>query len=251
MAAIEASGVGKAYPHAAERLLLRSYLSGIFKRRVAEPFWALRDVSFRVEAGESVAIVGRNGAGKSTLLSMIAGVSEPTTGTVTVGGRVAALLELGSGFHPDLTGRENLRLNASLLGLSRKETDRLVPVILDYSGVSDFIDEPLRTFSTGMMVRLAFSIAIHVDPRIVIVDEVLAVGDAAFQTKCRGSLNKLRQEGRTLLFVSHSSEDVRRICDRAIWLDKGRMVCEGRAAEVITAYEESIATGVVPGVTIG
>lgn len=247
MPSIEAAGIGKAYPHATQRLLLRSYVSNLFQREPkAGPFWALRDVSFRVEEGESVAIVGRNGAGKSTLLSLIAGVSEPTTGTVRVGGRVSALLELGSGFHPDLTGRENLRLNASLLGLSRKETERLVPVILEYSGVSDFIDEPLRTFSTGMMVRLAFAIAIHVDPRIVIVDEVLAVGDAAFQTKCRESLVKMRRAGRTLLFVSHSSEDVMRICDRAIWLEKGRMMAHGDAREVVAAYDASVAAGMPP-----
>ena len=216
MSVIEAKGVSKSYPHAAERMLLRSYIARLFQRREANPFRALRDISFCVEEGESVAVVGRNGAGKSTLLSLIAGVSEPTQGTVSVNGRVAALLELGSGFHPDLTGRENMRLNASLLGLGRRETDRLMPAIIEYSGVGEFMDEPLRTFSTGMMVRLAFAVAIHVDPRIVIVDEVLAVGDAAFQAKCRDSLNKLRREGRTLLFVSHSSEEVLRVCDRAI-----------------------------------
>lgn len=245
---IEAIGVSKSYPHAAERMLLRSYVAGFFRKRQSDPFWALRDVSFRVEPGESVAVVGRNGAGKSTLLSLIAGVAEPTDGKVTIGGRVAALLELGSGFHPDLTGRENMRLNASLLGLSRRETDQLMPTIIEYSGVKEFIDEPLRTFSTGMMVRLAFAIAIHVDPRIVIVDEVLAVGDAAFQSKCRESLIKLRKEGRTLLFVSHSSEDVLRICDRAIWLDKGRMVLEGDARTVIAAYEAELAAAAVDAV---
>ena len=240
MSVIEAKGVSKSYPHAAERMLLRSYIARLFQRREANPFRALRDISFCVEEGESVAVVGRNGAGKSTLLSLIAGVSEPTQGTVSVNGRVAALLELGSGFHPDLTGRENMRLNASLLGLGRRETDRLMPAIIEYSGVGEFMDEPLRTFSTGMMVRLAFAVAIHVDPRIVIVDEVLAVGDAAFQAKCRDSLNKLRREGRTLLFVSHSSEEVLRVCDRAIWLEKGQMMMEGAAPDVIAAYEADL-----------
>ena len=243
MAVIEIRNVTKSFPHAAERMLLRGHILRWFSDTRTEPFLALRDVTFSVDRGESLAIVGHNGAGKSTLLSLVAGVAQPTSGSVKVDGRIVALLELGSGFHPDMTGAENLILNASLIGLNRKQTVEKYDQIVEFSGLGDFISEPLRTYSTGMTMRLAFSIAIHADPQIVILDEVLAVGDAEFQAKCRVAIEKMRSEGRTLLFVSHAAADVRRMCDRAVWLDHGRLMMQGPAGDVIDAYEGRIAAG--------
>lgn len=237
MAVIEIRNVTKSFPHSTERMLLRGYFLRWFSGVRKQPFVALRDVSFSVERGESIAIVGHNGAGKSTLLSVVAGVAQPTSGTVKVEGRIAPLLELGSGFHPDLTGVENLILNASLMGLTRKEAESKFDEIIDFSGLREFISEPLRTYSTGMVMRLAFSVVMHADPQIVILDEVLAVGDAEFQAKCRTALEGMRNQGRTLLFVSHASGEVRRMCDRAVWLDHGRMRMQGPVGEVIDAYE--------------
>src|ERR1700685_1528190 len=188
MPLIEFQNVSKWFPHSTGRQLLRTHIARWFGRVHHKPFYALRNVSFRVEQGESLAIVGSNGAGKSTLLSVAAGLALPDEGAVRVNGRIAALLELGSGFHPDLTGAENLVLNAALLGLSRRKTNQLFDRIVDFSGIADFIDEPLRTYSSGMIVRLAFSVAIQCEPDILLIDEVLAVGDANFQEKCRDSL---------------------------------------------------------------
>ena len=241
MSVIEIQNVTKTFPHAAERLLLRGHILRWFSGVKTEPFFALRGVTFSVERGESLAIVGHNGAGKSTLLSLVAGVAQPTSGSVKVNGRIAALLELGSGFHPDMTGAENLILNASLMGMNRKEVIAKYDRIVDFTGLGDFIGEPIRTYSTGMMMRLAFSIAIHADPQIVILDEVLAVGDAEFQAKCRTAIQAMRDEGRTLLFVSHAAADVRRMCDRAVWLDHGRLMMQGSAGDVIDAYEGRLA----------
>ena len=243
MSVIEIQNVTKHFPHSAERMLLRGYLTRLLKGVRAQPFVALRDVSFSVERGESLAIVGHNGAGKSTLLSLVAGVAQPTSGSVKVDGRIAALLDLGSGFHPDLTGAENLLLNASLMGMNRKEAESKFEAILEFSGLREFIREPLRTYSTGMVMRLAFSVVMHTEPQIVILDEVLAVGDAEFQAKCRGALERMRNEGRTLLFVSHAAAEVRRMCDRAVWLDHGRLMMEGAAGEVIDAYEKGLLGG--------
>ena len=217
-------------------MLLRDYMGGLFRHNRRPPFYALRDVSFRVDRGESVAVIGSNGAGKSTLLGLVAGLSSPSEGTVTVGGRVAALLELGAGFHPDLTGEENIWLNASLMGLTRKRTGELFEEIVNFSGVDDFIEEPLRTYSSGMMVRLAFSVAVHCDPEILLIDEVLVVGDQAFQAKCFDKIYNLRTEGKTLLCVSHSISIVLALCDRAIWLDHGELIMEGMPADVLDAY---------------
>lgn len=222
--------------HAAQRLL-REHVSTWWKHRESVDFFALKEVSFEVASGESVAIIGANGAGKSTLLGLICGLAKPTTGSIQVNGKVAALLELGSGFHPDLTGRENLFLNASLLGFNRQETNLLFESIVDFSGLADVIDEPLRTYSTGMAMRLAFSVAINIDPDILIVDEVLAVGDHAFQQKCLERIAKFRAAQKTLLFVSHSTSVVTEFCDRALWLDHGELVMQGDAARVIAAYE--------------
>lgn len=236
MALIEFQNVSKIFPRAGGRMLLREYLGAVFRRARRAPFYALKGISFRVEPGESVAVIGSNGAGKSTLLGMVAGLSSPNAGTVSVNGRVAALLELGAGFHPDLTGAENVWLNASLMGLTRKRIAEVFDRIVDFSGVDDFIEEPLRTYSSGMMVRLAFSVAVHCDPEILLIDEVLVVGDQAFQAKCFDKIYDLRCEGKTILCVSHSVSIVLALCDRAIWLDHGELIMEGKAADVLDAY---------------
>ena len=196
----------------------------------------MKKISFHVAKGESLAIVGPNGAGKSTLLGVIAGLATPDEGSVEVNGRVAALLELGSGFHPDLTGRENVRLDASLLGLSRSRTAELYETIVDFSGIGDFIDETIRTYSSGMVLRLAFSVAINMDPEILIVDEVLAVGDQSFQAKCIEKVHEFRDSGKTIVAVSHAQGMVQELCDKALWLDHGELVMAGDIREVTEAY---------------
>lgn len=218
-------------------MLLRDRLAHWLKGRHRDRFFALKNVSFSVEEGEGLAVVGANGAGKSTLLGLVAGLAQPDEGTLRVNGRIAALLELGSGFHPDLTGAENVRVNAALIGLSRRRTSELFDEIVDFSGIGEFIEEPLRTYSSGMVMRLAFSVAINLDPEILLVDEVLAVGDAAFQEKCFERLRQFRQAGKTLLCVSHSTVMVREMCDRAIWLDHGELMMAGLIGDVIEAYE--------------
>lgn len=218
-------------------MLLRHRLAQRLKGLHADRFYALKNVSFHVAEGEGLAVVGPNGAGKSTLMGLVAGLAQPDSGRVTVKGRVVALLELGSGFHPELTGSENIRVNASLIGLSRRRTAELYDQIVDFSGIVDFIDEPLRTYSSGMVMRLAFSVAIHMDPEVLVVDEVLAVGDAAFQEKCFERIRSFRQSGKTLMFVSHSAGMVQEMCDRAIWLDHGELMMAGRTREVIDAYQ--------------
>jgi ABC-type polysaccharide/polyol phosphate transport system ATPase subunit len=235
--AIEFENVSISFPMAHGRAVLRSYIAGWFGRQKSERFHALKGISFRVQKGESVGIVGHNGAGKSTLLRLVLGVAVPDVGRVIVNGRVAPLLELGAGFHPDLTGAENLRLNASLLGISRQRLNDLFRPIVEFSGISDFINEPLRTYSAGMQMRLAFSIAIHMDPDILAVDEVLAVGDQAFQSKCYDRIRKLQRAGKTLLLVSHSTSALQALCDRALWIDHGELMFDGRAIETIEAYE--------------
>jgi ABC-type polysaccharide/polyol phosphate transport system ATPase subunit len=238
MALIELEHVSKTFNQTGGAKLLRAHLQERFRRGASKPevFYALKDVSFRVEHGECMAIVGGNGAGKSTLLSLVTGLCLPSAGRIQVNGRVAALLELGSGFHPDLTGAENVLLNASLLGLSRKKTEACFDEIVEFSGVGEFIREPLRTYSNGMTMRLAFSVAVHVDPDILIIDEVLAVGDQAFQAKCFERIMKFKQAGKTLLFVSHSAALVRQFCDRTLWLDNGKVVLVGTPDEVLRAY---------------
>jgi ABC-type polysaccharide/polyol phosphate transport system ATPase subunit len=235
MSVIEFHNVSKTFTRHAGQMLLRNHLTRFFTRQKDDPFFALKRVSFSVEPGESLAVIGSNGAGKSTLLGLVAGISSPDEGTVVVNGPVTALLELGSGFHPDLTGRENVRLNAALLGLSRKQTAKAFESIVEFSGIREFIDEPLRTYSTGMVMRLAFSVAVNRDPEILLVDEILAVGDAAFQAKCIERIHAFRNAGKTLLFVSHSNM-VRQLCDRAIWLDHGELILSGTVGEVVEAY---------------
>jgi ABC-type polysaccharide/polyol phosphate transport system ATPase subunit len=213
-------------------------LAESWKRRPAEPpFYALRNVSFDVRDGESISIIGGNGAGKSTLLSLVTGLATPNEGSIEVKGRVAALLELGAGFHPDLTGAENIRMNAALLGFSRKETNELFDSIVDFSGVGEFINQTLRTYSSGMSLRLAFSVAVNLNPDVLIVDEILAVGDQSFQAKCIERIRRLRKSGKTLLFVSHNAGMVLELCDRALWLDHGSLIMQGPAKEIVAAYQ--------------
>jgi ABC-type polysaccharide/polyol phosphate transport system ATPase subunit len=235
MSAIAFHNVSKKFARHAGQMLLRNHVTRFFTRQEDDPFFALKHVSFSVERGQSLAVIGSNGAGKSTLLGLVAGISKPDEGTVAVNGQVAALLELGSGFHPDLTGRENVRLNAALLGLSRRQTAAAFESIVEFSGIREFIDEPLRTYSTGMMMRLAFSVAINRDPEILLVDEVLAVGDAAFQAKCIERIHEFRNAGKTLLCVSHTTM-IGELCDRAIWLDHGELILSGAVGDVLEAY---------------
>jgi ABC-type polysaccharide/polyol phosphate transport system ATPase subunit len=234
---IDVANVSKVFRRAG-RKLLREQIRDWLRPDLESGFYALRDVSLRVSEGESVAIIGSNGAGKSTLLSLIAGLATPDKGTVTVKGRIAALMELGSGFHPDLTGVENTLLNASLLGFDQKQIRERMPAIIEFSELGDFIQQPIRTYSSGMVARLAFSIAIHVDPAILIVDEVLGVGDRHFQEKCVESIANLRREGRTMLSVSHNPRLVHGFCNRAVWLDHGRVVMDGDATPVMKEYTE-------------
>ena len=237
MPVIEFQNVSKWFRHRTGRQLLRTHIVRWFGAKRPEPFYALRNVSFEMEQGESLAIVGSNGAGKSTLLSLTAGLTEPDQGRVQVDGRVAALLDLGAGFHPDLTGAENLVLNAALLGLGRRRTRDLFEHIVEFSGIRESINDPLRTYSSGMVMRLAFSIAIQSQPDLLLIDEVLAVGDASFQEKCREALAAFRRAGKSLLFVSHSAATVRDMCERAIWIDHGSVMMDGRAGAVLEAYE--------------
>jgi ABC-type polysaccharide/polyol phosphate transport system ATPase subunit len=237
MAAIKFEGVTKSFARHTGRMLLRDRLKDLLSGRSKERFHALKNVSFKLEQGNGLAVVGSNGAGKSTLLSLVAGIAKPDTGTVHVDGRIAPLLELGSGFHPDLTGHENVVVNAALLGLSRSRTMQLFDEIVDFADIGEFIREPLRTYSSGMTMRLAFSVAINMDPEVLLVDEVLAVGDAAFQTKCFDRLRRFRAAGHTLLAVSHASGMVQELCNEAIWLDHGELVMHGRIRDVVAAYE--------------
>ena len=237
-AAIVLSQVGKCYYLHKHKVFI---VKEIFKRLIGkrtdrEEFWALKDVTFSIGAGESVAIVGRNGAGKSTLLGLLAGTVYPTLGSVSVTGRIGALLELGAGFHPDLTGRENIYLNASLLGLQKLEVEAKFDQIVAFSGLEDFIDVPLRTYSSGMQVRLGFSVAAHTDPKILLMDEVFAVGDQEFQLKCRARIEEFKAQKKTMLFVGHGLETLRGICERAVWLEHGRVVADGPFDEVLSRY---------------
>ena len=237
MIVIEFKGISKSFARHTGRMLLRHRLAQFVKQRRQERFYALKNVSFRLDEGEGLAVVGTNGAGKSTLLSLVAGLAKPDQGTVEVNGRVAALLELGSGFHPDLTGAENIYINASLIGLSRRRTSELFEEMVDFADIGDFIGEPLRTYSSGMIMRLAFSVAINTDPDVLLIDEVLAVGDHTFQTKCFDRIRQFRRAGKTLMCVSHAAGLVQEVCDRAIWLDRGELVMTGRIRDVIERYE--------------
>jgi len=209
----------------------------IVRRGRSTPFWALRDVSFNIRSGESVGIIGANGAGKTTLLRLLCGLGRPTTGAVRIEGRVAALLELGAGFHPHLTGRENLYVSGIVLGLSRREVTAQLDTIVEFAELGEFIDQPLRTYSSGMQMRLGFAIAIHVNPAVMMIDEALAVGDAHFQQKCLERIAAFRRAGKTLLIVSHDMATIRLTCTRALWLQHGSLIADGEPADVVTEYE--------------
>jgi len=237
MSVIRLEGVSKTYSRRASRQFLRSVLSRRLRPAHPEVFYALKRISLDLKQGDSLAVVGANGAGKSTLLSVIAGLSWPDEGQIQVNGQIAALLELGSGFHPDLTGTENVRLNAALLGLSRARAREKADEVVEFSGIGDFIDEPLRAYSAGMIMRLAFSVAMTVDPDILLIDEVLAVGDQAFQAKCTAKILELKRQGRVLICTSHVPGTLRQLCTRGIWLEHGQVVREGSAAELLDAYE--------------
>jgi lipopolysaccharide transport system ATP-binding protein len=243
---IAVESVSKAYflyARPADRLKQMVYprlqrAAGRAPRRYYDEFWALRDISFTVRRGETVGIVGRNGSGKSTLLQIICGTLQPTTGSVTTRGRIGALLELGAGFNPEFTGIENVLLSGQLLGLTRAEVEAVLPQIEAFAEIGDFIRQPVKTYSSGMFVRLAFAVQAFVTPDILVVDEALAVGDMRFQLKCLGRLEELRASGTSILFVSHDVGSVRRFCDRAVWIDNGRLRQIGGVADVTSAYVE-------------
>jgi ABC-2 type transport system ATP-binding protein len=201
-------------------------------------FWALKDVSFEVKEGSTLGLIGRNGSGKSTLLKIISGVLTPSSGQVIRPVSTAALLELGAGFQPDMTGRENIYLNSSILGRSRKDTSLVIDEIIDFSGIRDFIDTPVKFYSSGMYARLGFAIAIHTDPELLLVDEILAVGDAPFQKKCLDKIKEMQNEGRTIILVTHDSSTVETFCDSAVLLDHGKLISQGYPLKVVTTYSE-------------
>ncbi|MBA2621549.1 MAG: ABC transporter ATP-binding protein [Acidobacteria bacterium] len=206
-------------------------------RRPAQEFWAVRDVSFEVERGETLGIIGHNGAGKSTILKLLANITTPTSGEIAINGQLSALIEVGSGFHPELSGRENIYLNGSILGMRRREITKKLDKIVDFAGIRQFLDTPVKRFSSGMYVRLGFSIAAHLDPDILLLDEVLAVGDAGFQAKCLQRIKELKQSGTTIVFISHDLGAVERVCDRVLLMKGGGIIKNGSAREVINAYE--------------
>jgi ABC-type polysaccharide/polyol phosphate transport system ATPase subunit len=241
---IELRGVSRRYvmQRTRQRSLQESFIR-LWRRgeNASDVFWPLRDVSFAIHPGDCVGIIGPNGSGKSTLLKLITGILTPTAGDLTVNGRISSLLELGAGFHPDLTGRENIYLNGSIYGLTRREMDRRLDAIIDYAELGDFIDTPIKHYSSGMYVRLGFAVAIHTAPDLLLVDEVLAVGDAAFQRKCLSSIQRFRDNGGTLLLVSHDLNAIQSICRRVIWLEHGQIQADGHPTDVIMAYYRHLA----------
>ncbi|MBM9467708.1 ABC transporter ATP-binding protein [Nakamurella sp. YIM 132084] len=237
--AVSVRGVSKSFRVYQDRN--QSLKATILRRKRAsfEEFWALRDVSLEIPEGRTFGLMGHNGSGKSTLLKCIARILEPNEGSITARGRMAAMLEVGSGFHPELSGRENVYLNGSILGMSRAEIDRKFDTIVDFAGVEAFIDQPVKNYSSGMYVRLGFSVAIHVDPEILLVDEILAVGDMQFQEKCREKFAEFKDQGRTVIVVSHGLGEMRTFCDEAAWLDHGRLVEVGPAVDIVDNYIEA------------
>lgn len=205
-------------------------------RQRVEEFWALKNINLSVPAGKTIGLMGRNGSGKSTLLKLISRILYPSRGQIFVSGRVSTLLELGAGFHPDFTGRENIFLNGSILGFSRKEINLHLKDIIDFAELGDFIDNPVRNYSSGMYMRLGFSVAVHVKPDILLIDEVLAVGDLAFQEKCLVRIRDLQKQGKTIIFVTHSPTQVRELCDLAVWLDRGEIRSFGETEQVVADY---------------
>ncbi len=233
---IELQGVSKSYPIYDSPSLRLKELFTFNRASYHKDFWALQDITLEIKKGETFCVVGENGSGKSTLLQMVAGILQPTKGSIKVQGRVSALLELGSGFNPEFSGRDNVYLNAAILGLSNKEIDQRYKAIEEFAEIGDFISHPVKTYSSGMAVRLAFSVAIHVDPEILLVDEALAVGDIYFRQRCMRKVHELRQKGVTILFVSHAIGDIKAVGDRVLWLDKGRVRELGQTEQVVVKY---------------
>lgn len=239
--AIRAQNLSKRFHrHGGRRLSLKDRVMRRSRPLGADHIWALRDATFEVGRGQTFGLVGPNGAGKSTALKVLSGIYEPTSGSVTVNGRVSALLELGAGFHPDLTGRENIRMNGSILGLSRRDIDSRLDDIVEFSGLADAIEDPVKTYSSGMYARLGFAIAVNLDPDILIVDEILAVGDEQFQRRCFDYMYQLRQRGTTILVVSHDLTTIEMICDSVAWLAHGEIQQVGPATEVVQAYLRAV-----------
>ena len=230
-AVIEVERLSKRFVIRKDKSIKERVVSAAVSRRHREDFWALRDVDLSIDSGTSVGLIGPNGSGKSTLLKAIGGIIQPTSGIVRRRGRLAALLELGAGFHPDLTGRDNIYLNAAILGISRRQTDQHFDAMVDFSGIEKFIDTQVKFYSSGMYVRLAFAVAVHVDPDILLVDEVLAVGDEPFQRKCMERIKRFQHEGRTIVLVTHALDQVVEFCNRAVVLEHGRVVVDGTARE--------------------
>ena len=239
------AGVRFKISHRRESTLMEAFVN-IFKQRNnknssdSETFWAFRNISFTVEEGESFGIIGKNGAGKSTLLQVLTGIYKPDEGIVERKGRLG-LLQLGTGFHPELSGRDNIYLNGAILGLKKQEIDGIYDTILEFSEIERFIDAPLKTYSTGMTARLGFAIAINVQPDILLIDEVLGVGDESFRKKCNEKIEDWMESGRTIVLVSHSMNEIKRLCDRAVCLDKGRIVFKGSSSEAVDFYLEHFA----------
>jgi lipopolysaccharide transport system ATP-binding protein len=244
---LQVQNVSKRFSRGEMHDSLRDFIPSLFAKMTGRSransaakneFWAVRDVSFELNRGEAFGIIGANGAGKSTILKLITGIMTPTTGTIDVDGRISALIEVGAGFHPDLTGRENIYLNGSILGMSRAEIDRKFHTIVEFSGLADFIDTPVKRYSTGMYARLGFSVAAHVDPDILIVDEVLSVGDIVFQNRCLEKMNAVISSGATVIFVSHNLRAIAELCPRSILLDHGELAAAGPSQEVMNTYLE-------------
>src|SRR6202050_1418437 len=244
---------GDGMRHAIEGVM-RAPLAWLRSRREKKlqeaDFWALKDVSLQIKRGEVVGIIGRNGAGKSTLLKILSRITVPTEGRICINGRTASLLEVGTGFHQELTGRENIFLNGAILGMSRAEIIRKFDEIVEFSEIEEFLDTPVKRYSSGMFVRLAFAVAAHLEPDILIVDEVLAVGDAAFQKKCLDTIQHLRASARTILFFSHNLSAVENICDRCIWIDAGKLRMDGETRTVIRDYMASLREGTTKAKTL-
>lgn len=239
--AVSARGISKRYRMQHDRASsLKEALVRRNRSRGSDEFWALRDIDLDIQRGAFYGLIGHNGSGKSTLLKLLAGIHRPTAGDLVVDGRVSALLELGSGFHPELTGRENVYLNGAILGLSRKQMDSAVDEIIEFSGIGDFVDAPVKVLSSGMYVRLGFAVAVHVDPEILLIDEVIAVGDEEFQRRCLDHLSGLRRRGATIVLVSHALPLVEGLCDEVAWLDHGQMMQSGPSNDVCWAYTESV-----------
>ncbi len=240
---VDFQNIGKCYKNNKHRRW-RGLLSGALLRTeqapvnaVGQPVWALQNVTFEIEEGEVIGFIGPNGAGKSTLLKILARITKPTTGIGKVKGRVGSLLEVGSGFHPELTGRENIYLNGSILGMTRQEILRKFDEIVEFSGVGSILNRPVKQYSSGEYMRLGFAVAAHLESEILILDEVLAVGDGAFQKQCQSKIHSLATKGRTILFVSHRLDQISELCDKVLWLDKGRLVVFGNTRSVIESYQ--------------